>query len=128
MCKSFCKGEVDLIAHQARAHDTRHFTCAECQAFLVGKDQHRNHMRQHTRKEKSLSLRTCTLCPYETRFKHNLNRHTAKAHSAKEKEPKATKACPECGKSFPYQKKITRHKKMKCAPELATPAKSVPLS
>ena len=69
-------------------------------------------MRQHTRKEKSLSLRTCTLCPYETRFKLNLNRHTAKAHSAKEKEPKATKACPECGKSFPYQKKLTRHKKI----------------
>ena len=99
--KVFAK-EVDLIAHQARAHDTRHFTCTECQAFLVGKDQQRNHMRQHMRKEKSLSIRTCTLCPYETRFKHNLNRHTAKAHTAKEKEPKATKACPECGKSFPY--------------------------
>ena len=85
--KVFAK-EVDLIAHQARAHDTRHFTCTECQAFLVGKDQQRNHMRQHMRKEKSLSIRTCTLCPYETRFKHNLNRHTAKAHTAKEKEPK----------------------------------------
>ena len=69
-------------------------------------------MRQHTRKEKSLSLRTCTLFPYETRFEHNLNRHTVKAHSAKEKEPKATKACPECGKSFPYQKKLTWHKKI----------------
>ena len=67
--KVFAK-EVDLIAHQARATDTRHLTCTECQAFLVGKDQHRNHMRQHTRKEKSLSLRTCTLCPYETRFKY----------------------------------------------------------
>ena len=109
--KVFAK-EVDLIAHQARAHDTRHFTCTECQAFLVGKDQQRNHMRQHMRKEKSLSIRTCTLCPYETRFKHNLNRHTVKAHSAKEKEPKETKACPECGKSFPYQKKLTRHKKI----------------
>ena len=106
--KVFAK-EVDLIAHQARAHDTRHFTCTECQAFLVGKDQQRNHMRQHMRKEKSLSIRTCTLCPYETRFKHNLNRHTAKAHTAKEKEPKATKACPECGKPFPTQKKLTRH-------------------
>ena len=70
--------EVDLIAHQARAHDTGHFTCTECQAFLVGKDQHRNHMRQHTRKEKSLSLRTCTLCPYETRFKHKVNRCLAR--------------------------------------------------
>ena len=69
-------------------------------------------MRQHTRKEKSKSLRTCILCPYETKLKHNLNRHTAKAHSAKEKEPKATKACPECGKSFPYKKKLTRHKKI----------------
>ena len=59
-----------------------------------------------------LSIRTCTLCPYETRFKHNLNRHTAKAHTAKEKEPKATKACPECGKPFPTQKKLTRHKKI----------------
>ena len=69
-------------------------------------------MRQHMRKEKSLSIRTCTLCPYETRFKHNLNRHTAKAHTAKEKEPKATKACPECGKPFQTQKKLTRHKKI----------------
>ena len=109
--KVFAK-EVDLIAHQARAHDTRHFTCTECQAFLVGKDQQRNHMRQHMRKEKSLSIRTCTLCPYETRFKENLNRHTAKAHTAKEKEPKATKACPECGKPFQTQKKLTRHKKI----------------
>ena len=82
--KGFAK-EVDLIAHQARAHDTRHFTCKACQAFLVGKDQHRNHMRQHANKEKSLSLRTCTVCPYETRFEHNLNRHTAKANRAKEK-------------------------------------------
>ena len=100
--KVFAK-EVDLIAHQARAHDTRHFTCTECQAFLVGKDQQRNHMRQHMRKEKSLSIRTCTLCPYETRFKENLNRHTAKAHSAKD---------PERGKLHPYQKILTRHEKI----------------
>ena len=83
--------KVDLIAHQARAHDARHFTCKECQACLFGEDQHRNHMRQHTKKERSLSLRTCTLCPYKTRFKHNLN-----THSAKEKESKASLACPEC--------------------------------
>ena len=125
MCKSFCIGEVDLIAHQARAHDTRHFTCTECQAFLVGKDQQRNHMRQHMRKEKSLSIRTCTLCPYETRFKHNLNRHTAKAHTAKEKEPKATKACPECGKPFPTQKKLTRHKKIHQTKDSPTSPKEV---
>ena len=62
-------------------------------------------------KERSLSLRTCTLCPYETRFIHNLNRHTAKAHSAKEIESKSSKACPECGKLFPSQKKLTRQKK-----------------
>ena len=67
--KVFAK-EVDLIVHQARAHDTRHFTCTECQAFLVGKDQQRNHMRQHMRKEKSLSIRTCTLCPYETKLNY----------------------------------------------------------
>ena len=86
--KVFAK-EVDLIAHQARAHDTRHFTCTECQAFQVGKDQHRNHMEQHTRKEKSLSLRTCTLCPYETRFEHNLNRqpkHTAQRKKSQKQQ------------------------------------------
>ena len=60
--KVFAK-EVDLIAHQARAPDTRHLTCTECQAFLVGKDQHRNHMRQHTRKEKSLSLSLAHCAP-----------------------------------------------------------------
>ena len=42
--------EVDLIAHQARAHDTGHFTCTECQAFLVGKVQHRNHTAHEKRK------------------------------------------------------------------------------
>ena len=70
------------------------------------------HQTAHEKRQvSSLSLRTCTLCPYETRFKHNLNRHTVKAHSAKQKEPKATKACPECGKLFPSQKKLTRQKK-----------------
>jgi len=66
----------------------------------------------HEKRKVSISIRTCTLGPYETRFKHNLNRHTAKAHTTKEKEPKATKACPECGKPFPTQKKLTRHKKI----------------
>ena len=108
MCKKFCKGGWP---HRSPSKSILYKALHICQAFLVGKDQQRNHMRQRTKKEKSLYLRTCTLCPYEARVKSNLNRHTAKAHSAKEIESKSSKACPECGKLFPSQKKLTRQKK-----------------
>ena len=107
-CKRFWKGGWP---HRSPSKSILYKAFHICQAFLVGKDQQRNHMRQRTKKEKSLYLRTCTLCPYEARVKSNLNRHTAKAHSAKEIESKSSKACPECGKLFPSQKKLTRQKK-----------------
>ena len=69
----------------------------------------RNHMRQHTKKEKSLSRRTCTLCPYETRVKSNLNRHTAQKKES-QKHQRLVLSVENC---YHFRKKSTRHKNKK---------------
>ena len=73
--KSFAK-EVDLVIHQSRAHDKRHFSCEVCQENFIGKDKHRNHMRKHNeKKETPKKIHICTSCPYETPYKRYLNKH-----------------------------------------------------
>ena len=67
-------------------------------------------MRKHKQKETPKQIHTCTSCPYETPYKHNLNKHI-KTHD-KERANGACKFCPECGKSFPVQRNLTKHLKI----------------
>ena len=82
--KSFAK-EVDLVIHQSRAHDKRHFSCEVCQENFIWKDKHRDHIRKHNKKKETPKKSTCvrlaltkhhtnicSSCPYETPCKRYL--------------------------------------------------------
>ena len=120
--KSFAK-EVDLVIHQSRAHDKRHFSCEVCQENFIGKDKHRDHIRKHNKKKETPKKSTCvhlaltkhhtnicSSCPYETPCKRYLIKHV-KTHD-KEKVYGAPKFCPGCGKSFPAKRNLTKHLKI----------------
>ena len=103
--KSFAS-EVDLI-HQTRVHDNR--SCEICHAISVGNTNHNNHMRAHKPKKKPNTLLNCEECNYETTYKQNLNRQNLKAHTEKKDGNETNcKSCPDCGKSFPQQRNLTR--------------------
>ena len=63
--KTFAK-EVDLVIHQARAHDKPSFSCEMCNVINVGYTNHNNHMRVHKPKKKTTRLLKCEKCYYET--------------------------------------------------------------
>ena len=63
--KTFAK-EVDLVIHQARAHDKRSFSCKMCHVITVGYTNHNNHMRVHKPKKKTTRLLKCEKSYYET--------------------------------------------------------------
>ena len=52
-CAKSSAKEVDLVIHQSRAHDKRHFSCEVCQENFIRKDKHRNHMRKHNNEKKT---------------------------------------------------------------------------
>ena len=107
--KSFAS-EVDLI-HQTRVHDNR--SCEICHAISVGNTNHNNHMRAHKPKKKLNTLLNCEQYNYETTYKQNLNRHNLKAHTGKKDGNESkSKSCPDCGKSFPQKRNLTRHVKI----------------
>ena len=110
--KTFAK-EVDLVIHQARAHDKRSFSCKMCHVITVGYTNHNNHMRVHKPKKKTTRLLKCEKCYYETNQKQNLNRHILTVHNEKKDSDKSkNRSCPDCGKSFLQQRYLTRHKKI----------------
>ena len=110
--KTFAK-EVDLVIHQARAHDKRSFSCEMCHVINVGYTNHNNHMRVHKPKKKTTRLLKCEKCYYETNQKQNLNRHILTVHNEKKDSDKSkNRSCPDCGKSFLQQRYLTRHKKI----------------
>ena len=80
--KTFAK-EVDLVIHQARAHDKRSFSCKMCHVINVGYTIHNNHMRVHKPKKKTTRLLKCEKSYYETNKKQNLNRHILTVHNEK---------------------------------------------
>ena len=80
--KTFAK-EVDLVIHQARAHDKRSFSCEMCHVINVGYTNHNNHMRVHKPKKKTTRLLKCEKSYYETNKKQNLNRHILTVHNEK---------------------------------------------
>ena len=106
--KSFAT-EIDLLIHQTRVHDNRSFSCEICHAISVGNTNHNNHMRAHKPKKKPKTLLNCEECNYETTYKQNLNRQNLKAHTEKKDGNESnSKSCPDCGKSFPQQRNLTR--------------------
>ena len=110
--KSFAK-EVDLVIHQSRAHDKCHFSCEVCQENFIGKDKHRNHMRKHNKKKETPKKSTYV---HLALTKHHTNGTSSnmsrlKTHD-KEKVYGAPKFCPECGKSFPAKRNLTKHLKI----------------
>ena len=110
--KTFAK-EVDLVIHQARAHDKRSFSCEMCHVINVGYTNHNNHMRVHKPKKKTTRLLKCEKCYYETTHKPHLNRHILTVHKEKKDSDKSkNRSCPDCGKSFLQQRYLTRHKKI----------------
>ena len=84
--KTFAK-EVDLVIHQARAHDKRSFSCKMCHVINVGYTNHNNHMRVHKPKKKTTRLLKCEKCYYETTHKQHLNRHILTVHKKRRKIP-----------------------------------------
>ena len=86
--KTFAK-EVDLVIHQARAHDKRSFSCKMCHVITVGYTNHNNHMRVHKPKKKTTRLLKCEKCYYETDQKQNLNRHILTVHNEKKDSDKS---------------------------------------
>ena len=110
--KTFAK-EVDLVIHQARAHDKRSFSCEMCHVINVGYTNHNNHMRVHKPKKKTTRLLKCEKCYYETTHKQHLNRHILTVHNEKKDSNKSkNRSFPYCGKSFLQQRYLTRHKKI----------------
>ena len=110
--KTFAK-EVDLVIHQARAHDKRSFSCEMCHVINVGYTNHNNHMRVQKPKKKTTRLLKCEKCYYETTHKQHLNRHILTVHNGKKDSNKSkNRSFPYCGKSFLQQRYLTRHKKI----------------
>ena len=67
--KTFAK-EVDLVIHQARAHNKRSFSCEMCHVINVGYTNHNNHMKVHKPKKKQqdcLSVKSVTMKPIKNR-------------------------------------------------------------
>ena len=89
--KTFAK-EVDLVIHQARAHDKKSFSCEMCHVINVGYTNHNNHMRVHKPKKKTTRLLKCEKCYYETNQKQNLNRHILTVHNEKKDSDKSKKS------------------------------------
>ena len=104
--------DADLYLHQVRAHDTNSYTCENCGETVIGKKTLDNHMRKHntavTRLKRS---HNCEECPYETKDKANLSKHTKRVHSEKPKKIKKSRECGECGKTFQHKGHFDTHVK-----------------
>ena len=95
--------DADLYLHQVRAHDTDSYTytCENCGETVIGKKTLDNHMRKHNTAVTRLKrTHKCEECPYETKDKANLSKHTKHVHSEKPKKIKKSRECGECGKHF----------------------------
>ena len=69
--------DADLYLHQVRAHDTNSYTCENCGETVIGKKTLDNHMRKHNTAVTRLKrTHKCEECPYETKDKANLSKHT----------------------------------------------------
>ena len=81
-CAKSSAKEVDLVIHQSRAHDKRHFSCEVCQENFIGKDKHRNHMRKHNKKKETPKKSTyvhLALTKHHTNgTSSNMSRHMTK--------------------------------------------------
>ena len=69
--------DADLYLHQVRAHDTNSYRCENCGETVIGKKTLDNHMRKHNTAVTRLTrTHKCEECPYETKDKANLSKHT----------------------------------------------------
>ena len=104
--------DADLYLHQVRAHDTNSYTCENCGETVIGKKNLDNHMRKHNTAVMRLkSTHKCEECPYETKDKANLSKHTKRVHSEKPKKIKKSRECGECGKTFQHKGHFDTHVK-----------------
>ena len=91
-----------LTCTYTRWEHTKSYTCENCGETVIGKKILDNHMRKHNTAVTGLKRsHKCEECPYETKDKANLSKHTKRVHSVHSEKPKKIKKaweCGECGK------------------------------